>query len=278
MLRQGLSAYYQELDRAFHLCWMEALRDYDDETAHRLRVNLKRQYAFFHLLQALDARFSAISAMESFATLYRKAGKVRNKQVESQLILNMERRLHLVFALSGHLAAKADWHGKVLQEWERTHSLEPVRALSAKVLKHIHQLPENDIASKLNTYLLNLSRAIGSFPSILEEDSEALHDLRKFIKELFYNLEVLRRLFPGVILHLHSLNLLDDFQHLLGDWHDRVFSIEHLSKVKFGVHPELMARLVQERGVMEVEIRHRLPTLAPGMRPLEEHLELLIPV
>lgn len=278
MLRQVLSAYYQELDRAFYLFWMEALRDYDGETAHRLRVNLKRQYAFFHLLQALDEHFSAISAMESFATLYRKAGKVRNKQVESQLILSMERQLHLVFSLSEHLAAKADRRGKILQEWERSHALEPIRVVADSVLKSIRLLPENDTASRLKSYLLRLSRAIGSFPASLEEDSEALHDLRKFIKELFYNLEILRRLFPGVILHPHSLNLLDDFQHLLGDWHDRVFSIEHLSKVKLGVHPELMARLVEERGVMEVEIRHRLPALAPGMRPLEEQLELLIPV
>lgn len=277
-LRQLLSAYYQELDKAFHLYWMEGLFDYGEETAHRIRVNLKRQFAFFHLLHGLDQTFSAEKAIGTFTALYKKAGKVRNKQVESQLLLNIERQLHLVFELSGHLGAKADWQGKILQEWERSHSPETIKELAKQVLRYIHQLPEDGIEHRMRSYFVNLIRAIGGFPNSPEEADEALHDLRKFIKELFYNLEIIKRMMPDKMLHAHALTQLDDFQHLLGDWHDRDFSIHHLKRIKTSVNKELLARLIAEKEAMEGTIRKRLPMLAPSLLPLERQLEELLTV
>jgi CHAD domain-containing protein len=275
ILRQVLSAYYQELDKAFHLYWMEGLVDYGEETAHGIRVNLKRQFAFFHLLQCLDPAFSAEKAVDKFSALYKRAGKIRDRQVERQLLLNTERRMRLVFGLSNQLREKAARKGKLLQEWARTHDTESVRKLAARVFKSINRLPEKDQAQRMKSYFTGLIHSIASFPSIFDEADEALHDLRKSIKELFYNLEIIKRFIPGSVLHPPAIKLLYDLQHILGDWHDRDFSIRHLERIKHKVDKSLIAHLKVEKEALEATLRQRLPMLSPMLLKLAQQLDAL---
>ena len=119
---QLLSEYYQELDRGFHLYWMEVLRDYGPETVHGLRVNLKQQRAFFYMLEALAPSFSAGEAMDVFEGVYRKAGKVRDRQVERALLEKNERRLHIEHRFSAWLEEQEGRRALLLQQYESGHS------------------------------------------------------------------------------------------------------------------------------------------------------------
>ncbi len=230
MLKSNLRYWYETLERGFHLCWMEALRHYGPETAHDLRVNLKRQDAFFHLLDALDTRFSAGSAMDVYAGLYRKAGKVRDCQVKRDLIARQGLSHYWVQQLIAWLAEKEERHAKGLKQYEEKHSIQPMRELAAQVYVHIRHLPEVGLEVCLRQYLVKLVRGILGFISQRQIPDEDLHDLRKFIKELFYNLEFLVFHLGSEKIQCQAVALLHELQHELGKWHDCHVTLKHLAR------------------------------------------------
>lgn len=275
-LRQSLSAYYEELDKAFHLYWMEVLRNYGTETAHGLRVNLKRQNAFFHMLEALDERFNAGLAMDTFDAIYHRAGKVRNRQVERQLIEKRERRLHQIHRLSAWLEEKENRRAQLLREYELEHSMAPVRELSARVLSVIQHLnPENEM-TRLRGYFLKLAQGIADFLRRSGIRGEELHDLRKFIKELFYNIEFLQRHFGLEVLQGRALAQLDEIQHVLGKWHDYDFTLLHLARKNTGADPSFIARLESEKVALEQQARGMFGGLEEAMLELEGEIKALL--
>ncbi len=271
-LQDILTKYYEELERGFHLYWMEALRNYGPETAHGLRVNLKRQNAFFHLLQALYTHFSAGVAMDTFAAIYRRAGKVRNKQVERELIEKNERKLHLEHRLSVWLGEKESRRAQLLQDYESGHSMTPVRELTAEVYAVIRSLPTEGWQSRLQGYFIKLIHGIIGFMRRGDIPTEDLHDLRKFIKELFYNLELLERLVGREKLQSPALSRLDELQHLLGKWHDYDFTLLHLERKRAATDPAFQAHLERERAAFESNARARFLGLEEAMLELEEKI------
>ncbi len=272
-LQHNLYACYEALDRGFHLYWMEALRDYGPETAHGLRVNLKRQNAFFHLLEALNENFQAGIAMDTFDAIYRRAGKVRNKQVERELVEKNERKLHIEHQLSAWLAEKESRRARLLREYERGHSMAPVRELSAKVYALIRRLPAQGLEPRLKGYFLKLIYGIIGFMRQGQLPAEDLHDLRKFIKELFYNLEFLERHAGKEKLQCSALTRLDELQHLLGKWHDYDFTLLHLARKKAKADPSFTTRLEAEKQALEQQVRGLFPALEEAMPELVGRVE-----
>ena len=272
-LRKSLSAYYEELDRAFHLYRMEALRHYGPETAHSLRVNLKRQNAFFHLLQALEVRFRAGLALDAFDAIYRRAGRVRNRQVERQLIEKKERKLNQAHRLSAWLEAKENRRAKQLRKYGAKHSITPVRELSSRVYSVLQHIDEAAAAPRMLAYFRKLIHAIADFSDRPNAPAEHLHDLRKFIKELFYNIEFLQRHFGPETLQIPALTNLDEIQHLLGKWHDHDFTLLHLTSKKASHDAAFFAALEREKRKWEKQARGMFGKLREDMRELEERLE-----
>ncbi len=271
MLKSNLTHWYETLERGFHLRWMEALRHYGPETAHDLRVNLKRQDAFFHLLEALDARFSAGAAMEAYAGLYRKAGRVRNYQVERDLIMRQGILHHWVHLFVAWLAEKEERRARLLQQYEKAHSMQPIRELAAQVYMHIRHLPEAGLEVSLRQYLVKLVRGILGFISqsrVLDED---LHDLRKLIKELFYNLEFLAFHLGREQIQCQAIVLLDELQHELGKWHDCDFTLVHLArKAPRVLGNTVMAQIDYQRQAYKARAYRLFPRLVVALPELED--------
>lgn len=271
-----LSEYYQDLDRGFHLYWMEVLRDYGPETVHGLRVNLKQQRAFFYMLEALTPSFSAGEAMDVFEGVYRKAGKVRDRQVERALIEKNEHRLHIEHRFSAWLEEQEGRRALLLQQYESGHSMLPVRALSEQVLRTIRALPEHELEALLQAYFIKIIRGVVAFIRGDKAAGDDLHDLRKFIKELFYNLRFLQQHTGPEALQCGALGRLDDLQHALGKWHDFDFTITHLKEKKKEIHAEFQAHLVAERQAAETEARALFEGLEAALEELEIRIQKLL--
>lgn len=272
-----LSEYYQKLDRGFHLYWMEVLRNYGPETVHGLRVNLKQQRAFFHLLQALNPSFSAGEAMDVFEGIYKKAGKVRDCQVERALIEKVERTHHWEYRLAAWLEEQEARRTLLLQQYENGHSMLPVRALSEQVYRTITELPKGESEARLRMYFEKIIRGIIAFVRGEKAAGDDLHDLRKFIKELFYNLRLLQQYTGPDALQCGALARLDELQHTLGKWHDFDFTMAHLERKGKLADAVLITGLEEKCRALEAEARSMFGGLEAALTELEQKIGGALP-
>lgn len=254
-----LSDYYAELHRVFRRYWEEVLYDYGPETVHGFRVNLKRQVAFFHMLESLDGgRFSAREAVETFHALYRHAGKVRNRQVERSLLKKYDASVYL----SQWLQDKEHRHLLVLQSLEQDQGADHLDALAGRVQQCIGSLPERDIDVRLSEYFHGLVRRM--------EANGDLHDLRKLIKELFYNWSFI---FDDSTRD-SALIWLNELQDLLGRWHDYDFTLHHLGRKRAKKDMEISRRLHSRQIALEQQIGEMVTSL-PRIRERLHQILLL---
>ena len=100
-----------------------------------------------------------------------------------------------------------------------------------------------------------------------------LHDLRRFIKELFYNLSFLQRFTGPEALQCRALVRLDELQHALGKWHDFDFAISHLEKKKKVVDVGFFSCLEVEWQASEVEARALFDGLEAALTELEYRIK-----
>lgn len=265
-----LHEYYSDLDRRFHFFFMELIRNPGRETIHDLRVNMKKQNAFFRLLSALDNDFIAEKATDAFAHFYKRAGKVRDLQVERQVVEAEEELL----SLGRHLSLKLIRHEKMyladLRRYEEEYSLEPIRALARVVKHHIQNLAVEEMAGRLEEYFGLLLDAIGRVSELALRREDELHNLRRRIKELFYNLELMDLLFPDAnLLDTAEYQLLDELQSLLGDWHDYDFTIR---KIGAEAGPDILSQMEEDRRSLVTRVKEHLPNLPEKLSPAEAQL------
>ena len=185
-----LMKYYNNLDRQFHFYFMELIRRPGAETIHDLRVNMKKQVAFFHLLEAVAPDFIADKAHQAFAHFYKKAGRIRDLQVERKVVEAEEELLHLGRHLSLKLVREEKMRTQDLRRYEEDYSLEPIRALSRVVKTHVQNLPLPQMTQRLADYFGILTDSIDRLSRLADRKKEELHNLRKHLKELFYNLDL----------------------------------------------------------------------------------------
>ncbi len=263
--------YYADLDRRFHFFFMELLREPGPETIHDLRVNLKKQVAFFRLLEALDDSFIAEKAIDVFTEFYKKAGKVRDIQVERQVVEAEEAFLHLGRHLSLRLRREEKIRTADLQNYEREFSLEPVRALTRLVKNRLQYLPVDELSERLSDYFGCLIEQVKRTAELGERREKELHNLRKRLKELFYNLQLLDQLIPALRLEqTDEFALLEECQSMLGDWHDYDFAVNRLAGE---ARPELMARMREDCAALHRRIREHLPALLRALPVLDRKLQ-----
>jgi CHAD domain-containing protein len=244
-----MSDYYADLHRVFRHHWAAVLQDYGPETAHDLRVNLKRQMAFFRLLETLDGHFSAQAAADTFHELYRLAGKVRNRQVELALIKKYDASVFL----SHWLLDKEQRHRQVLQAKEQELGLDYLDTQAKLVQQHIVCIPEREIPVGLRRYF----HAIISRLEVFSGEVPDWHALRKLIKELFYNWSFV---FEDT-LRDPALGWLDELQELLGKWHDHDFTLQHMAKQRGHKVMELKQVLIQRQAKLEQGLDMAITTL-----------------
>lgn len=261
----GLLNHFKELEKDFHHHYVEVMEHCEPETVHQLRLNMKRQLAFFNLLEFLDESFSTERAMEAYGKLYKKAGKVRDFQVEQSVVHHHEKELEVEREFSDWLKEKEAEERQNLQQYGLEHSLVPVRRLAHLVESRIRFLPEEGLKQRFTNYFGHLFNEIRHRAQSEERKEEMLHPLRKYVKELFYNVNMLNGLCTSKKLEKETIDALHDIQKLLGDWHDTYFTLEHMEEEQENCPGALMQKVNEERAAYVADIEQkmdRLPALA----------------
>lgn len=266
----GLLQYFNKLEKEFHRYYVEVIRDGSEEAVHKLRLNMKKQTAFFHLLEYLDPSFSTERALEAYDKLYKKAGKVRNRQVEHSIARRGEKLLKLEQNFSRWLEERTDERREQLRQYGTQFTLMPVRRLASLVRNRINYLPADHLRDRLQTYFGYLFTAVrDQIPLALGEEVQ-LHQLRKLIKELFFNLHLLQDLCTKKVWTKKQVKPIDSLQKLLGQWHDSFFTLARIRRGEEPCPDKMLRHLEKRRTTYLKKIREKLDALPQMLDELEK--------
>ncbi len=263
--------YYDELKKAFHKLFYEMLYDCQPETIHQFRLNLKRQLGFFRLLEILQPDFQADESFSGFSSLYKMAGKVRDVQVEKSVVLQDEKELLMKKSFSKWLTDKEIYFQQELRQMGALASLAPIHTVEVEVSERLRKMTPELLEHKLPAYF---KHRISSLKRQLKKQKRiSLHDLRRGVKELYYNLQLLQRLSGKKALPKPTLNALDRWQELLGRWHDYDFILSRI-RTKKEPCPGVVRKQYQTRLSFFVkEISRQSPRLAKLLDQIQRDLK-----
>lgn len=185
------------------------------EVLHRIRVQLKKIKAIFHLISYCTGSFNVSKEYSSLKKIFREAGRIREIDVSNKLY--------------------QDYHIKNIKEnkTEDQHILisefrqdipgykKTVNGSHKKVEKHFERVNSICYKKYLNIKKEELQKQI--YPLLIESE---LHKSRKIIKEIYYLSGISR----------WRKNNIDPFynevQDVIGKWHDKKVLLDRISENK----------------------------------------------
>jgi CHAD domain-containing protein len=257
MILDRLLTYYQRLDKNFHLLYATLLEQVSKDDLHAFRVNLKKQLAFIRLMSYLDDKFSEKVVSKPFKACLKNTGALRDLEVGQEIVVKDETNHHLGHLFSHTLKLKEQAQREVFSKFTRKFSIVPARDATAVTLSHLQHLGNRvDVWVRLFDYFHDQLDSVRQLAEILtsKHRNKTLHELRTNVKELYLNIQLLQTLVPGKKKLKPVIAELDEMQDLLGNWHDRVIT---LNKMKGEKNKEVKA-LKQVVKAEEVALRNTM--------------------
>jgi len=184
----------------------------DPEDLHRFRVQVKKLRAFIILADSLEEIPLLAPLFKPVKSVFKKAGEIRNAYMNQQLGNAHHTGNNLLMESQRLLEVNA----------ARDFKLAGARYLD-KIDRANHQVegkipPISDL--HINLFYQKLLRQIAGIVKNIKFN-EGLHECRKLVKVLIYNLKLVR---PVLTIGLNE-DYLDLVQTAIGDWHDNLLAI-----------------------------------------------------
>lgn len=251
--------YYTGLDQGFNDLYFDVLKAFDVKAVHDMRVNIKKQTAFFHLLESIDPNFEANASKAIFLKIYKNAGEIRKIHIEQAILSNDKLDATLVKKLHAKLAKKLRKSVDDFLYHNNTRSLLAIRKNSPEIEAYILNLSEDKLFQNLHKYFKNLISKMKRVADLSKKSKKAYHDLRKLLKELTHNFNLIKSLFPNHAFSPELLEYLNQLQSNLGNWHDLFLTLKSLRKLSNPPHP-IIKILKGDYNTLVLNIRKQLDT------------------
>ncbi len=224
--------YYNGLHQRFKELFAKVLKDFDENAIHGFRVNMKKQVAFFRLLAGIDPKFRADKAETLFFRIFKNAGAIRKIHIEKNILTNKDLNINVGADVIEKLEKKLAKKIKQYLEYSNVKDLKSIKKNNRSVRKRIHKISTYNLKIGLGEYFSKLIQGLKGLSEICTVNEEAFHNLRKMLKELFYNLGLINQLFKKEQLSPDILKYLDQLQTALGEWHDIHLTLKHFSALE----------------------------------------------
>jgi len=224
---------------------------------HKLRVEIKKMDSLFDLLRFCLKDFKYKKTFHPFHSITKKAGKIRDIQIEETLIKKQD----LQKSLSTYLKELRE--KKRMEKEAFVSSIDDtfksvIRDKFKETKNNIIKLSSNDVKNYFDDRRKNFRKILNS--NTLQEHQ--IHELRKQLKAYYYN----RRIFPKI--HRVPRNkVLTQMMEISGKWHDNQIVIKHLVKV---------LQKLKLNAIQETEIEKTIQILTKENHFLIESIENLI--
>lgn len=189
------------------------------EDLHKLRVEIKKQRAFFRFLEELPGGvFNKSEHFHILASIFKPGGRLRETHVNQGLL-----KLYRSYSLEGYkkfLAWRNIKQTKKLAKALRQFDLVEFKTLNREVVKLLETIGFEPVQSKSLAFIKSELNSIKLLrPQISNE--EDLHQIRTHTKALGYITKFLNKLSPQQQL-IDLLKMAKPTEKLIGNWHDRV--------------------------------------------------------
>lgn len=198
---------------------------FDPEELHDYRLEVKKLKAFIRLLNASKSHHKKIRLNHHVKSYYKLAGNVRNLELHEKRILELvkENQLNTPVTYLALLEKEKKNALEQLQQAEQTISFEQLR-------KEVQDnVPSGLSAGDCKSYLINQRHAIAAIVVSAMTNDEALHEVRKIVKDIGYNRDYLSSSM-SLILPVFLINKehTDALAETLGVFHDYCVSLSFL--------------------------------------------------
>ena len=231
---------------------------YRSTTFHKLRVEIKKLNSSFDLINFCSTNFKRKATYKPFKLIFRKAGKVRELQIEDAMLKNyFDNKLIKDYRKNLkklRLKAEKDFFSllskKMLDQLNKNHH---------KIIAHLREIDNKKIA-------IYIEKKENKIQELLAQEiiqTEQIHTLRKELKILNYNKAITTKQKQ----HKELLKQ-DVLPELLGKWHDCQVIIKHLKKVlkreKLSLTEAeqlktIQSKIVHNRNILFNEIKKVIP-------------------
>jgi CHAD domain-containing protein len=223
--KQLLDDYFQRLSREFSASFIACQKSFNRKNIHDLRLALKNLYALFHLINLLNTRRRRKPLFPGpLEKLFDHLGKIRDLQIMEEELRIHEEELNTRFRKQKSKIKQ--------QQSQRTEKILPL-LMNLKFGIEINRIHAylNEVCSLyrdekhlLATFRSHLLKSWKKIQIQLKHKhtQKNLHMIRIQIKHLGYMASVFRQeeqLISGLPFRFEAL---DEFQELLGLWHDQV--------------------------------------------------------
>ncbi len=274
MMQHDFSTWLQEHYTALELEFLELLESYryqpGKKTIHQMRLNLKRQLAFFSIMEPLLPSEVMDQQVVVIQQLQKRLGKVRNAQVQRQKAKVIEQALELDAAVSEKLKQRekeyADaWH-TYFEEANLAAAMQGVRESLAVAFSH---LSSASFAGNFIEQMRHLLYDIKGLSNISTFDTSKFHELRTHLKRLNFYMEWLQPFFQDLPFSEATAQDVRQLEQQIGEWHDYVSLLKKVDKTD---QEEPFAFAVQEQIELHtLQVRALLPELEHLLKPLEAY-------
>jgi CHAD domain-containing protein len=213
-----LKKYYHKRVYSIRLLLEKPQENFTEKDFHTLRVEIKRIKAVYALVNACVKNFNRKKNLKPLTTFFRQAGKVRELQLLQAVVKKFkpDPSLNRYFReLTQQSAIEQDkfftlMGGKLKKD---------VNGMEKKTAAFFDKVDNKSVLE----FLREKRKDILTFFKTEIQDTDHYHELRKQIKELYY----LEKIFSP---KNKRLVIADDYQELLGEWHDSAVISEKLDQ------------------------------------------------
>jgi CHAD domain-containing protein len=228
------SAYLKKISRNTITLLKKSPGKYADEDYHKLRVEIKKLKAVAGFIEFVNTKFPKKKALQSFKRVYNQAGKIRELQLEASFL--KKNNTQFIEQFLSDLAKRID---KEKEKFASLHLKKTTRK-TKKAIKGIEPFLQNTNEANNIEFITRERKKIAQLTRDLPLQPSKVHQLRKLLKEDFYNRKRMDQPSP-------KIKAEDDFLELLGNWHDSTVLNNQIGKsiLKAEIDPAELAELLK---------------------------------
>lgn len=240
--------------------------EFTPDNFHALRVDIKKLRAYTHLFESCVKKFNRDTFIKPYKKVFAHAGAIREIQIELKIIEKLEAQDGIEKYIKG-LYKKLNKLHKTFDPIYYHDKIEDKKKKIKPFLSSKQQLCSTSVESYFEKKWKEIDKIIRKE----NPKKSQLHDLRKKLKEFFYNLKI-----------LESENKIHEeiskFMDYLGEWHDYDVLLENIEIVlkkdkteKKGMKAYRDKILMEERKLYQkIKQINKLPNYTLNQKPERE--------
>lgn len=247
---QDISGYYEELCDSFikhiHKC-----KKLNHEAIHDIRVVVKHLRALLKLIHSINKKSQSEKILSLIKPLYRAAGEHRTLELN---IIQLKKYSFKALYLS-RLKKQLKSADKELKHELKTFDLKLFKQIQNKASTNHNGFSDEAVTQKALSSSDGILIACQKTIKRKTISDEQLHEVRKDLKTIKSNLQLLLHINKNNKLFKGQLKKITEAEEIVGDWHDKAVLFKSINQIEKSTALE---KLKKENNLLKSEVVKRL--------------------